>query len=336
MKKEKVVIIGAGISGLYLAYLLETKYEITIVEARERIGGRIYSIEGHDMGPSWIWRHHQNMIDLVYKFGLELFFQYADGYALYDTQNKVERFIPQDVVPSARVEGSLFKLVEKIKNELTNTIIVLNEKIDSIIESNQNIIVQSKNRSYECDYVISTLPPRLALKLNITPKLPENLHLKMQNTQTWMGNSIKCVIEFEKSFWRDVELSGFAFSNIGPLGEIHDASTKTKAALFGFVNSHTSTKDIELFEQKVKEQLIRIFNIKQEAILNIYLVNWQEEQYTADTLDVQTGSTHPMYGIDTKNYSKKILFSSTEFSFSEGGYLEGAIVNATKIAQQLL
>lgn len=336
MKKQKIVIVGAGISGLYLAYLLETKYEITIVEARERIGGRIYSIEGHDMGPSWIWRHHQNMIDLVYKFGLELFFQYTDGYALYDTQNKVERFIPQDVVPSGRVEGSLFKLVEKIKNELTNTTIVLKEEVNSIIESNQNIIVQSKNTRYECDYVISTLPPRVAQKLHFTPKLPESLQLKMQNTQTWMGNSIKCVIEFEKSFWRDEGLSGFMFSNIGPLGEMHDASTKTKAALFGFVNSRTSTKDSKQFEEKVKEQLLRIFDIREKDILNIYVVNWQEEQYTADTLDLQPISTHPIYGIDTSSYSKKILFSSTEFSFSEGGYLEGAIVNATKISHQLL
>jgi monoamine oxidase len=44
--KQKVVIIGAGISGLYLAYLLEEKFDVTILEARDRVGGRIYSIYG--------------------------------------------------------------------------------------------------------------------------------------------------------------------------------------------------------------------------------------------------------------------------------------------------
>jgi monoamine oxidase len=48
--KKKLIIIGAGISGLYLAHILEGIFDITILEARERVGGRIYSIAGHDMG----------------------------------------------------------------------------------------------------------------------------------------------------------------------------------------------------------------------------------------------------------------------------------------------
>ncbi len=61
MNKNKITIIGAGVSGLYLAYLLEDKFDIIILEARKRIGGRIYSIEGNDMGPSWIWSHQKNV-----------------------------------------------------------------------------------------------------------------------------------------------------------------------------------------------------------------------------------------------------------------------------------
>jgi monoamine oxidase len=47
-------------------------------------------------------------------------------------------------------------------------------------------------------------------------------------------------------------------------------------------------------------------------------------------------SQHPEYGIDTSSYSDKIFFSSTEFSFEEGGYLEGAVLQAQKIAAKLL
>lgn len=48
-QKQKLVIVGAGLSGLYLANALEEHYDITILEARNRLGGRICSIEGHDM-----------------------------------------------------------------------------------------------------------------------------------------------------------------------------------------------------------------------------------------------------------------------------------------------
>ncbi|XDF79462.1 NAD(P)-binding protein [Aliivibrio fischeri] len=54
--KTDYLIIGAGLSGLYLAYQLEKmgkKYQI--IESRQRIGGRILSLDSMDMGPSWFW-----------------------------------------------------------------------------------------------------------------------------------------------------------------------------------------------------------------------------------------------------------------------------------------
>ena len=77
ISKEKLIIVGAGLSGLYLATLLEEKYDITIIEARERIGGRIFSIEGHDMGPSWVWSHHKAILDLFSSMHIEIFPQYT-------------------------------------------------------------------------------------------------------------------------------------------------------------------------------------------------------------------------------------------------------------------
>lgn len=333
MQKEKIVIVGAGISGLYLAFLLEVKYDVVIIESRDRIGGRICSLNEHDMGPSWIWEHHQNMLQLIANLDLEIFLQYTEGYALYDTQNKVETFSPSGSIPSARVKGTLFALIQKIKEKLTNTTIILNDVVTTITQNEHNVIVQSEKNAYACSYVISTLPPRLAQKLSLTPPLPPKLQLKMQNTYTWMGSSIKCVIEFETSFWKKQGLSGFMFSNIGPIGEMHDASTKTQAALFGFIHSNTNMNNIE---EKIQEQLMRVYKIQEKDIKNIYLVNWKNEKYTSTIEDKQALSAHPVYGIDTNTYSKKILFSSTEFSFKEGGYLEGALLNAQKISRLLL
>jgi monoamine oxidase len=42
---HRVCIIGAGISGLRCAsVLLENSYDVTIIEARDRIGGRVRSM----------------------------------------------------------------------------------------------------------------------------------------------------------------------------------------------------------------------------------------------------------------------------------------------------
>jgi len=51
-----IAIIGAGVSGLYAASLLIDKgYDVTVFEARDRVGGRVLSHDGFDLGPTWYW-----------------------------------------------------------------------------------------------------------------------------------------------------------------------------------------------------------------------------------------------------------------------------------------
>ena len=99
--KQNIIIIGAGLSGLYLAYRLQERYNITILEARSRLGGRIDSIDGHDMGPSWVWQHQKHILSLLQELDLKIFSQYTQGNALYDTRNKLEQFTPPPSAPSA-------------------------------------------------------------------------------------------------------------------------------------------------------------------------------------------------------------------------------------------
>jgi len=329
--KKKLTIIGAGLSGLYLAYLLEDKYEITIIEARDRLGGRIYSLGANDMGPSWIWSHHKAILELINELGLELFTQYKSGYALYDTKDKVEMFNPQPTAPSARMKGTLSKLIETLNARLNSTTIVLNEEVLSV-EEGDRVVFKSKNNYYESDFLISTLPPRLTAQLAFKPELPASLKEKMLSLHTWMGNSAKCVVEFKYPVWKENSLSGFVFSNLGPLGEIHDASEDEKHALFGFVSANA---DMSQFEMSVKAQMIRLFSINEDDILDIYLVDWKDEKFSSVVEDRVAMSIHPDYGVDTSPYSKKIFFSSTEFSFNEGGYIEGAIQRAKEISLTL-
>jgi predicted NAD/FAD-binding protein len=45
MKKQKIAIIGSGISGISCAYYLQEKYDITLFEKRERLGGHTNTFE---------------------------------------------------------------------------------------------------------------------------------------------------------------------------------------------------------------------------------------------------------------------------------------------------
>lgn len=331
--KEDLIIIGAGLSGLYVANLLQDDFNITILEARKRTGGRIFTDSGHDMGPSWIWPHQHNILTLLKELGLETFSQYTKGDALYDSTSGVQRFCAPPSAPSSRVKGGLTKLIQALESTLDIQCIHKNEEVLSITQKDTKLMLQTTTKQYEASYVLSTLSPRLACEhITYTPPLNPSSKDKMLQTPTWMGHTAKCVIEFESNFWRDEGLSGFIYSPVGPLGEIHDASTHNQAALFGFVHSNAPLSNIK---EAVKQQIKRLFPDKANLISNIYLVDWRQERFSSTSHDSKGPSTHPEYGLSLSHFNEKMYFMGTETAYDNGGYLEGAIISAQEIATKL-
>jgi len=334
MAKKDLIIIGAGLSGLYAATLLQDSYNIIILEARDRLGGRILTEEGHDLGPSWIWSHQKNILALIQELGLELFPQYNIGQALYDAPGGVQTFSPPPSAPSARVLGGLETVVHSLSLKLKPNIIHINEEVLSIAYHGQKLAVTTTAKQYQSDLILCSLSPRLACEnIKYTPALDASKKDLMLKTPTWMGHTLKCVVEFTQAFWRDEGLSGFVYSPLGPLGEIHDACINGKPALFGFLSANAPTAQIK---EEVRRQMKRLFAGKSELISNIYFINWKDERFSSSKHDAKGLSEHPKYGLRLGHFDNKLLFMGTETAYEEGGYLEGAVNSAKEAVEKLL
>jgi len=76
----RIVIVGAGLAGLTCAYYLsQAGYAPVVYEARDRVGGRVYSVNDvfddgltTEMGGEFINSDHEDMLALVEAFNLEL------------------------------------------------------------------------------------------------------------------------------------------------------------------------------------------------------------------------------------------------------------------------
>lgn len=90
-KKPKVIIIGAGFAGLAAALQLHKKnIEFVILEARNRIGGRVFShtIDRAEnlvieLGAEWVGNSHTRLRELCDEFSLELQNNQFDTHLIY-------------------------------------------------------------------------------------------------------------------------------------------------------------------------------------------------------------------------------------------------------------
>src|SRR5690349_9424993 len=76
---KTVIIIGAGLAGLSAAYdLHRAGWQVTVLEARERVGGRVHSIRNFsnglvaEGGGEFIDKHHTRILAYAKEFKLSL------------------------------------------------------------------------------------------------------------------------------------------------------------------------------------------------------------------------------------------------------------------------
>ena len=117
------LIIGGGLSGIYAAYLLSRRNKsFVILEARERVGGRILSPEHQgffsDLGPSWYWPEiHPKMAALIKVMGLKGYRQFEEGMGRFQRSNGAVRTVSGYAMEplSWRLSGGMMALITKQK-----------------------------------------------------------------------------------------------------------------------------------------------------------------------------------------------------------------------------
>jgi monoamine oxidase len=350
------IIIGGGLSGLYTASLLApTHRSFLVLEARDRLGGRILSPEHQgfrsDLGPSWYWPAIQpRMVRLIQTLGLRGYPQFETGLGRFQSFTGDVRTVQGYATQPAswRLCGGMQALVESLEKTIPEEAIRLNHPVCHIEKHASGAQVSVGDLEAEpwarfgARHVVLALPPRLAAAtILFTPELSHRLTQAMLKTGTWMAGQAKFYAFYESPFWRRAGLSGQAFSERGPLGEIHDGSSpeSNPCGLTGFVGIPAVQRSHkEQLTEAILQQLALLFGDAAAQPAAFFYQDWARERFTATTNDQPPMHQHPLYRPPADKaaiWNETVLFVGTETAVEQGGYLEGALVTAEQAVKRL-
>jgi putrescine oxidase len=79
-REVDVVVVGAGAAGLTAATrLAEGGASVLVLEARDRVGGRLHTVDGFELGGQWIAPYQSAVRGAIAELGLELFPRHRHG-----------------------------------------------------------------------------------------------------------------------------------------------------------------------------------------------------------------------------------------------------------------
>ncbi|MFT5570389.1 MAG: monoamine oxidase [Cyclobacteriaceae bacterium] len=343
-RKYKYLIIGAGLSGLTAGYQLSKSGEedYLILEARDRIGGRILTDNQIDMGATWFQGHHTVLASLLLELGISSFGQYRKGQSVlvYSTMAPAHHFeSDQSSEPAKRISGGSAALINRLVG-YSNGKVLLNAPVDQITKNENAIEIKTSDGLISADYVMIAFPPRLASLMVFDPPLPSALTQVMSSTHTWMSNAIKIGLTFEHPFWRENGLSGMVIGQTGPVVELYDHTDHEEQtfSLMGFINEALRKESFSNRQERILNFLAAQLGPEVRSYTSYQEKDWSQDPHTADA-NLDSIYMSPQYGnpiFDEAYWGSRLFLSGAETALVHGGYMDGAVRSGIQTVERML
>ncbi len=243
-RKQKVIVMGAGLAGLVAAYELDKAgFEVKVLEAQARSGGRVLTVrefsEGlhAEAGAARIPHGHDVTLKYVSEFGLELapfyptenkFMRMYDGRAEeigWDKFAEATSFVMSlgkpdrwqkikggnDLLPSAFAN----KLGAKVRYRVP--VVKIERRGEKVDVSFQET---GKVQTEECDRLVCAIPFSMLTKVEVAPDFSAEKQEAIRKAR--YDSASRLFIETKRRFWLDRRLNGFAFGD--DFAEIWDST----------------------------------------------------------------------------------------------------------------
>jgi monoamine oxidase len=368
INRRAIVVIGAGLSGLTCALELSKRISnpdicVTIIEARDRVGGRIYSKCGIDLGAAWSWTSNDDeLLRLAKALGVHTQHQYQSGHTLAQSQTGAVSIIGSGIGPAGDGSIRFFSNTSNITSALETVLqsstniqvqIIFNNQVTKIVQIDatpQQILIETIDNStgeknnYISQAVVIAAPPRVIMsKISFDPDLPSKKRYAMERTPTWMHDTGKVAFIYSVPFWRKKGFSGTVFSHKGPLRQVWDNSSSDGSvyALCGFVfgeDLRYLRDEASLKSSPIISQMASLFGSEAAEPSQLVFKSWLTDEYTAAMVSdlASLGESLPFGSPEVRSPYVNIVFAGTETAPGEHGHMNGAVIAGYRAASEVL
>jgi monoamine oxidase len=219
--------------------------------------------------------------------------------------------------------------------------VVLNAPVRRIAQTGGAVTVTSDRLTVTAKRVIVAVAPALAARIDYEPILPFQ---RDQLTQRYgQGTLTKVAAVYDKPFWREDKLTGFAVATGGPVSVSYDDSPPdgTPGILFGFVGGdyarRYSAMSPNARRQAVLDQYGAFFGAKARKPIDYFDTNWSAQQWTRGCpVGIPSTGTLLAYGPWLRRPIGRIHWAGTETSDYWNGYMDGAVRSGHRAANEVL
>jgi len=357
-ENNRVIIIGAGISGLVAGYDLSIAgYDVKILEARNRIGGRVLTIRSPfsnnhyvEGGAARIKPDHDLTIAYANHFNLILdpFYATSGGYVNFTNGNRT--VIDNNTYLNTSYGSALRKDYLKIRggsdqltnafassNELSNKIF-LNSPVTSITQNDENVTVDTGSSQFQADRVLCTVPLPVLNKINFSPSLSAGKQTAMNGGFRY-APATRIYLQFKNRFWENESLNGWG--NTDHPEEIWQPSWDMSGDT-GVLMSYlrwTAAEDMDILNdsQRNNAVLSRWENIFEGSSNNFdkgISKSWSTDEWSKGAWASPTSSQNENLNESISQVEGRIHFAG-EHSSNDRGWMQGALFSGLRAASEI-
>ena len=356
---KKIIVIGAGMSGLVAAYeLVRVGHDVTILEARDRIGGRVLTIRSPfsnnhfaEGGAARIKPSHNLTLGYANHFNLNLDPFYATSGDYVNMSNGNREIISNNTYLNTSYGSILRNEYLKIRggsdllphsfynSSALNNKIYLGVPVTSIHQQNNNVTVQTSNgNQFIADKVLCTVPITVLNKIQFTPPLSPEKQTAMNGGYRY-APSTRVYMQFQNRFWENESLNGWGNSDIPE--EIWQP-TWDLAGSTGIIMSYlrwTAAQEMDALseEERINYILSRWENIFPGAASSLQSgmsQSWAEEEWSKGAWASPTGSQDAALANHIGLAEDRIHFAG-EHASDDHGWMQGALFSGLRAAAEI-